>query len=92
MIRCGLGGDVLWQRAGISPWKGRRLWLPAGTVAEVRRVTFEESPDDSSAHWTTRRLEERLGIGKESVARVWWDQNRKPCEASRFKNLQLPRV
>ena len=50
----------------IAKGRGRRSWLPEGTVAEVVRVTLEETPDDTSTHWTTRSLGERLGIGKDT--------------------------
>jgi transposase len=69
----------------IAKGRGRRSWLPAGTVAEVVRVTLEEKPDDDSTHWTTRRLAERFGIGKDSVARIWRDHKLKPWKVDRFK-------
>jgi len=69
----------------IAKGRGRRSWLAPGTVAEVVRVTLEESPDDGSTHWTTRRLAERFGIGKDSVARIWRDHKLKPGRVSRFK-------
>jgi transposase len=69
----------------IAKGRGRRSWLPAGTVAEVVRVTLEEKPDDGSTHWTTRRLAERFGIGKDSVQRIWRDHELKPWKTSRFK-------
>jgi len=69
----------------IAKGRGRRSWLPAGTVAEVVRVTLEETPDDGSTHWTTRRLAERFGIGKDSVQRIWRDHELKPWKVSRFK-------
>src|SRR5215204_146367 len=69
----------------IAPGRGRRSWLPEGTVAEVVRVTREETPDDTSTHWTTRSLAERLGIGKDSVARIWRDHQLKPWRTETFK-------
>jgi transposase len=69
----------------IAKGRGRRSWLPAGTVAEVVRVTLEEKPDDGSTHWTTRRLADRFGIGKDSVQRIWRDHELKPWKTSRFK-------
>jgi transposase len=69
----------------IAPGRGRRSWLPEGTVAEVVRVTREETPDDTSTHWTTRSLAERLGIGKDSVARIWRDHQLKPWRTDTFK-------
>lgn len=69
----------------IAAGRGRRSWLPEGTVAEVVRVTLEESPDDGSTHWTTRSLAKRFGIGKDTVARVWRDHNLKPWKTETFK-------
>jgi transposase len=54
-------------------------------VAEVVRVTLEETPDDESTHWTTRSLAKRFGIGKDSVARIWRDHNLKPWKTETFK-------
>jgi transposase len=75
----------------IAPGRGRKPWLPEGTVAEVVRVTREESPDDTSTHWTTRTLAERLGIGKDTVARIWRDHKLKPWRVEMFKVSNDPR-
>ena len=75
----------------IAKGRGRRSWLAAGTVAEVVRVTQTELPDDGSTHWTTRRLAERVGIGKDSVARIWRDHELKPWKVDRFKISNDPR-
>ena len=60
-------------------------WFPEGTVAEVVRLTLEEAPDDSSTHWTTRTMAERVGIGQDSVAPIWADNNLKPWKVESFK-------
>jgi transposase len=75
----------------IEKGRGRKAWLPAGTVAEVVRVTLEEKPDDDSTHWSTRRLAERFGIGKDSVARIWRDHELRPWKVDRFKISNDPR-
>jgi transposase len=75
----------------IAPGRGRKSWLPEGTVAEVVRVTREETPDDTSTHWTTRSLAERFGIGKEAVARIWRDHRLKPWRVETFKPSTDPR-
>jgi transposase len=75
----------------IAPGRGRRSWLPAGTVAEVVRVTREERPDDDATHWTTRTLAARFGIGKDSVARIWRDHDLKPWRVETFKVSTDPR-
>jgi len=76
----GVGGVGL-----IAKGRGRKPWLPDGTVAEVVRVTREDLPADGSTHWTTRLLAERFGIGKDSVARIWHDHNLKPWRVEVFK-------
>lgn len=69
----------------IAPGRGRRSWLAEGTVAEVVRVTREETPEDGSTHWTTRTLAKRFGVGKDTVARIWSDNNLKPWKTETFK-------
>jgi transposase len=75
----------------VAPGRGRKPWLPEGTVAEVVRVTREERPDDDATHWTTRTLAERFGIGKDTVARVWRDHGLKPWRVEHFKVSDDPR-
>jgi len=69
----------------IAKGRGRRSWLPEGTVAGVVHDTLHESPDDGSTHWTTRLMAERFGIGKDTVARIWRDHNLKPWKVDTFK-------
>jgi transposase len=70
----------------IAAGRGRKSWLPHGvTVAEVVRVTREETPNDTSTHWSTRSLAERFAIGKDTVARIWRDHNLKPWRVETFK-------
>jgi hypothetical protein len=54
-------------------------------VAETVRITQHELPADGSTHWTTRTLGKRLGIGKDSVARIWKDHDLKPWKVETFK-------
>src|SRR3954453_11715904 len=68
----------------IAKGRGRRSWLPPGTVQEVLRLTREELPADGSTHWTTRTLAARVGVGKDAVARIWADHNLKPCRVDTF--------
>src|SRR5215472_12311833 len=69
----------------IGKGRGRKPSLPAGTVAEVLRITQHERPADGSTHWTTRTLAAKLGIGKDAVARIWSDHNLKPWRVETFK-------
>jgi transposase len=65
--------------------RGRRSWLPEGTVSGVVHDTLHELPDDGSTHWTTRLMAKRFGIGKDTVARIWKDHNLKPWKIDTFK-------
>jgi len=69
----------------IAPGRGRKSWLPEGTVEAIVKATLNERPEDGSTHWTTRLLAERLGVGKDTVARVWRDHNLKPWKTETFK-------
>ena len=59
-------------------------------MAEVVRVTLEETPEDGSTHWTTRSLAQRFGIGKDTVARIWRNHNLKPWQVETFKISKDP--
>ncbi len=77
------------QRVGgvgrIAPGRGRKSWLPAGTVGAVVADTLQNKPDDGSTHWTTRLMAARHGIGKDTVARIWRDHGLKPWRVETFK-------
>ena len=81
--RCGVDPDAVrrWRtrfaETGVSgvgriaKGRGRRSWLPDGTVEAVVHDTLHAVPDDGSTHWSTRLMAERHGIGKDTVARIW---------------------
>ena len=69
----------------IAKGRGRKSWLPEGTVAEVARVTNNLTPPDGSTHWSTWTLGDYLGIWKDFVARIWRDHNLKPWQVKTFK-------
>jgi transposase len=95
--RCGTTDDSVraWRRrfaeggvegvGAIAPGRGRKSWLPEGTVAAVVYDTLHRSPDDGSTHWTTRLMAARHGIGKDTVARIWRAHRLKPWQITRFK-------
>lgn len=101
--RCAVDSDAVrrWRRrfseAGvggvgvIAEGRGRKSSLDEGKVAEIVRVTLKESPADTSTHWTTRTLAGRLGISKNTVARVWADHSLKPWRVDTFKLSNDPR-
>lgn len=69
----------------IEKGRGRKSRLPDGLVAEIVRVTRQEKPDDGGTHWTTRSLARRFKVGKDTIARVWADNNLKPWLTKTFK-------
>jgi transposase len=75
----------------IAKGRGRKPSLPPGTVTEVLRLTLHERPEDGSTHWSTRTLAARLGIGKDTVAKIWADHNLKPWKVETFKISNDPR-
>ena len=74
----------------IAKGRGRKPSLPAGTVAEVVRLTMTETPPEAT-HWTTRSMAARVGIGKDAVARIWADHDLKPWKVATFKVSTDPR-
>jgi transposase len=101
--RAGVDSDAVrrWRRrfaergvAGvgvIAKGRGRKSWLPPGTVEEVLRLTREERPADGSTHWSTRSMAAWVGIGKDSVAKIWADHQLKPWKVETFKLSNDPR-
>jgi transposase len=69
----------------IAPGRGRKSWLPDGTVEAVVQATLHELPEDGSTQWTTRLLAKRFDIGKDTAARIWRDHNLKPWKVETFK-------
>jgi transposase len=101
--RCGVESDTVrrWRSrfsvegvAGvgkIAKGRGRKPGLPPGTIEEVLRLTHKELPADGSTHWSTRTMAARVGIGKDSVAKIWADHNLKPWRVETFKVSNDPR-
>jgi len=74
----------------VRPGRGRKRTLPAGTAAEIVRVTTTERPLDGSTHWTTRTLAARLEVGRETVRRVWAEHGLRPWRVETFKLSRDP--
>ncbi len=100
--RCNVDADTVrrWRRrfeergvegvGTIAKGRGRKRWLPEGTVEEVVRVTLEETPEAPSTHWTTRSLARRMGVGKDTVARIWHEHELEPWKHDRAKRSDGP--
>ena len=69
----------------VASGRGRRPWLPEGTVDAVVDATLHTRPDDGSTHWSTRTLAARFGISNDSVARIWRKHDLKPWQVDGFK-------
>jgi hypothetical protein len=72
----------------IAPGRGPKPALP---VAEVVRATLNDVRPDGATHWSTRSMARWVGIGKDSVARIWADHNLKPWKVDTFKLSADPR-
>ena len=95
--RCGVTDDSVraWRRrfeaqgpggiGRVAPGRGRKSWLAPGTVQEIVRLTCTTVPDDDSTQWSTRTLAERVGVGKDTVARVWRAHGLRPWRRDTFK-------
>jgi transposase len=69
----------------VAKGRGRGSWLPEGAAAEVVRLTLNHKLDDSSTHWSTRAMAAKVGISKDSVAKIWKDLGVKPWQTATFK-------
>ncbi len=74
----------------IAKGRGRRSSLPAATVAEVLRLTRQVPPPAGSTHWSTRAVANRVGIGKDAVARIWAAHELRPWELHPVKVTNEP--
>jgi transposase len=69
----------------VAKGRGRKAWLPDGTVTRVLEATAAEGPPGGATHWSTRSMAARLGVGKDTVARIWADHGLKPWKVDTFK-------
>lgn len=69
----------------IAKGRGRKSWLPADTVQRVVEMTLTGQPPGGETHWTTRSLAAQVGVGKDTVAKVWSDHQLKPWKVDVFK-------
>ena len=69
----------------VKAGRGRKPWLPDGTVAAVVADTRLSRPDDDSTCWSTRTMAARHEISHETVARIWRENRLKPWRVEGFK-------
>lgn len=99
--RIGTGGGPQGPKSPDPGRSGRTRQFLDGFLDKVRplhsggspapEVTLKETPDDTSTHWTTRTLADWMGVGKDTVRRVWADHNLKPWKVEDFKVSNHPR-
>ncbi len=69
----------------VAPGRGRKPFLPEGTVATVVALTMNTLPEDGSTQWSTRSLAKHMNISHVTVARIWKDHGLKPWKTDTFK-------
>src|SRR6476659_5093123 len=70
---------------GIAKGRGRKSWLPPDTVARVVELTLTGQPPGGATHWTSRTLAAEVGVGKDTVVRIWSDHQLQPWRVYAFK-------
>ena len=81
----GIGG--VWE---IAPGRGRKARLSAVKVAELVAATLHTRPPGAT-HWSTRTLAQAQGVSKNTVHRLWQEQNLKPHLRKSFKLSRDPK-
>jgi transposase len=67
-----------------APRPGRTPAVSARTVNLIVRKTTQEKPDNAT-HWSTRKMAKAVGVGKDTVQRVWAAHGLKPHLVKTFK-------
>lgn len=81
------------RMAGIEKDASRPGRTPAITAATVTRIvqkTTQEKPENAT-HWSTRSMAKAIGVGKDTVRRVWAAHGLKPHLTRTFKLSNDPR-
>jgi hypothetical protein len=55
----------------IAAGRGRKPEIPPATIEAIVHDTLHTVPDDGSAHWSTRALGAKHGVGKDTVQRIF---------------------
>lgn len=67
-----------------APGRGRPKSIGKDKVAEIVRITTQESPPNAT-HWSTRDMAKALGVSNSTVMRVWHAHGLKPHLVRTFK-------
>jgi transposase len=68
----------------VRPGRGRKPTIPAEKVAEIVRMTKEETPPGQT-HWSVRTMAKAAGVSPATVQRIWAARGLKPHLVKTFK-------
>lgn len=80
------GIGCVWE---LAPGRGRKPRYGAEAVARLVHATLQTQPAGTT-HWSTRTLARTLGVSKNTVQRVWQEQQLKPHLHRSFKLSRDP--
>jgi len=81
------GIGCVWE---IEPGRGRKVRINAAKVAQMVEGTLHSHPPGAT-HWSTRTLAKAYGVSKNTVHRLWQEQNLKPHLRRSFKLSRDPK-
>jgi transposase len=81
------GIGCVWE---IAPGRGRKPLISAAKIAAMVEATLHAHPPGAT-HWSTRTLAKAKGVSKNTVHRLWQEQNIKPHLRRTFKLSRDPR-
>jgi transposase len=82
--------DGLMRFGRVATGRGRKPSIPDQTIAEIVRLTLQETPDGET-HWTCRGMARRVGVSKTTVQVIWSQLGFKPHLSETFKVSNDPR-
>jgi len=82
--------DGLMRFGRVATGRGRKPSIPDQTIAEIVRLTLQETPDGQT-HWTCRGMARRVGVSKTTVQVIWSQLGLKPHLSETFKVSNDPR-
>jgi len=81
------GISCVWD---IASGRGRKAQISAAKVAELVEATLHSHPPGAT-HWSTRTLAQAHAVSKNTVHRLWQEQNLKPHLRRSFKLSRDPK-
>lgn len=81
------GIGCVWE---IAPGRGRKPRISAAHIARMVEATLRSHPPGAT-HWSTRAMARSYAVSKNTVQRLWQEQNLKPHLRRSFKLSRDPR-